>query len=216
MRPRRRVIARRRLLPRRIRHHPLVRGAAVVALVLVVLSVLQHTAGAALDQRRQWGAARDVIVARERITLGEVVSGDAVESVRWPVAMVPPDAVASSPAGRTAIATIEPGEAVLSSRLAPDGLRGVAALVPAGWRAIAIPVGPTVVALAVGDHVDLIAGFDVASTEAGESPALAVARDALVVGVDEERITVAVRDVDVARVAFAVISGTVVPALRST
>jgi hypothetical protein len=82
--------------------------------------------------------------------------------------------------------------------------------------AIAIPVGSAVVALQVGDRVDLIAGFDAASAEGGQSPALTVARDALVVDVDEERVTVAVREADAARVAFAVIAGTVVPALRST
>jgi Flp pilus assembly protein CpaB len=123
--------------------------------------------------------------------------------------------VSDSPVGRTAVATIEPGEALVSARLAPDGLRGVAALVPPEWRALAIPIGPTVVALSVGDHVDLIAGFDVGNVNAGQAPAFVVASDAIVVAVDEQRATVAVRERDAARVAFAIVAGTVVPALRS-
>src|SRR4051794_272143 len=215
MRSRRRVITRRRWLPRRVRHHPATRWVAAIALVLLVVGVAHRTAASALEARRRWGEARTVFVVRQRVAIGEVVDGDAVSPASWPAAMTPPDAVADDPAGRTAVAAIEPGEAVVRSRLAPDGLRGLAALVPAGARAMAIPVGPAVVPLAVGDHVDLIAGFDVAGATSDQSPALTVARDALVVAVDEQRITVAVGRDDVERVAFAVVAGTVVPALRT-
>jgi len=216
MRLRRRVIARRRLLPRRIRHHPAVRVTLVTVAVVLALStghrLVQHT----FDERHQWGDTRTVIIARHRIEVGAIVSADDVDTARWPLAVIPTGAFTESPAGRTAIATIESGEAILSARVAPDGLDGVAALVPAGWRAIAIPTGPAVVSLAVGDHVDLIAGFDAQSASNDESPTIAVARDALVVAVDEQRVTVAVRDSDASRVAFAVVAGTVVPALRAT
>jgi Flp pilus assembly protein CpaB len=204
--PRRRIIARRRRLPRRVRR------AAIVVCLLISTIAVRHAAAAALDERRQWGETRDVFVARTPIEMGHVVTSDAVTAVRWPRAVVPPDATTVSPVGRTAVATIERGEAVVTTRLAPDGLRGVAALVPSGWRALAIPVGPDVVALRVGDHVDLIAGF----VDTGQSPTLTVARDAVVVDVDEQRVTVVVSDVDAARVAFAIVSGTVVPALRAT
>jgi hypothetical protein len=73
-----------------------------------------------------------------------------------------------------------------------------------------------VVELSVGDHVDLIAGFDVTAANADHAPAFVVATDAIVVAADEQRVTVAVRDRDAARVAFAIVAGTVVPALRST
>jgi Flp pilus assembly protein CpaB len=215
MRIRRRVIARRRLLPRRIRHHPLVRFATAAVLVVLAASVIQRTAASAVQARRQWGEERTVVVARHRIALGAVVEADAVTTESWPAALVPAGAAEESPVGRTVIATIEPGEAVIAARLAPDGLRGVAALLPPGFRALAIPVGPSVVALAVGDHVDLIAGFDVASANRDEAPAFTVAEDAVVVAVDDQRVTVAVRDADVVRVAFAIVAGTVVPAVRT-
>ena len=216
MRIRRRVMVRRRLLPRRIRNHPVVRLTAVVALVLLGASIAQRAAATAMEERRRWGEERTVVVARDRILIGDVVEADAVTTQSWPVALVPAGAVETSPVGRTAAATIETGEAVVASRLAPEGLRGMAALVPPGWRALAIPVGPAVVALSVGDHVDLIAGFDVASATGDQAPAFTVADNAVVVAVDAERVTVAVREHDAERVAFAIVAGTVVPALRST
>jgi Flp pilus assembly protein CpaB len=216
MRIRRRVIARRRFLPRRVRHHPLVRLTAVVVLVLLAASIIQRTAASAVEARRRWGHDRTVVVARHRIAMGDVVEADAIVTQSWPAGLVPAGAVEGSPVGRTAVATIEPGEAVIVARLAPEGLGGVAALVPSGWRAMAIPVGPTVVALTVGDHVDLIAGFDVASANADEAPAFTVAENATVVAVDDRRVTVAVHESDATRVAFAIVAGTVVPALRAT
>jgi Flp pilus assembly protein CpaB len=216
MRIRRRVIARRRFVPRRIRHHPLVRAGAVIVLVLVGASVLQRTAATAIDARHRWGQERTVVVARHRIAMGEVIDSDAITTESWPTALVPAGAIEQSPVGLTVVAAIEPGEAVLQARIAPDGLHGIAALVPPGWRAMAVPVGPVVVALTVGDRVDLIAGFDAASASADQAPAFAVAENAIVVAVDEQRVTVAVREEDATRVAFAIVAGTVVPALRAT
>jgi Flp pilus assembly protein CpaB len=190
----------------------MVRVALAVMLVLGIMSLVNHS----LDARTRWGDTRTVFVARDHVDLGDVVNDDDVTVETWPVAVVPDGAVDASPAGRTAVAAIERGEAVVAARLAPDGLRGVAALVPDGWRAIAVPVGPAMVTLSVGDHVDLIAGFDASGSDGGGAPAFVIARDALVVAVDEEAVTVAVRDTDAARVAFAVVAGTVVPALRPT
>jgi Flp pilus assembly protein CpaB len=188
----------------------------VLALIGLAWSIVQRTAGTALDARDQWGRSRTVVVARQRIVMGSTIDGSAVAAASWPAAMVPEGAVTESPIGQTALATIEPGEAVNRARLAPVGLSGVAALVPPGWRALAIPVGPTVVDLSVGDQVDLIAGFDTASASGGRAPAFTVAERAVVVAVDERRVTVAVDADDAPRVAFAIVAGTVVPALRTT
>jgi Flp pilus assembly protein CpaB len=216
MRVRRRIIARRRLVPRRVRHHPLVRAAAVVAAAAVALTIANHMVDGVLDARRRWGEQRSVVVASRRIEIGDVVQEDAFELETWPNGVVPPTALETAPVGRVALAVIEQGEAIVATRLAPDGLRGMAALVPPGSRALAVPVGPSVLALHVGDRVDLIAGFDVAGSSAGGSPTLTVARDALVVAVDEDRVTVAVRESEAPHLAFAIVAGTIVPALRSS
>ena len=215
MRTRRRVTVRRRPLVRRLRYHPATRWLVVGMVVMVAATVVHRASAGAADARHRWGDTRTVAVARHRIPIGATIGADDVTTQSWPVALVPEGALDVAPSGRTATATIEAGEAVVAGRVAPDGLHGTTALVPAGWRALAIPVAPTVIALAVGDHVDLVAGFDVAGANADRSPSLTVARDALVVAVDEQRVTVAVRDDEAERVAFAVVAGTVVPALRS-
>ncbi|HEX4818854.1 MAG TPA: Flp pilus assembly protein CpaB [Acidimicrobiales bacterium] len=216
MRTRRRLTVRRRLLPPRLRYHPATRWIALAALLALAFAVLHRTSASAADERRQWGATRTVAVARHHIAMGSTIDAGDIESRSWPLAMIPDGAVESVLAGRTATATIEAGEAVLATRLAPDGVHGMAALVPTGWRALAVPVAPTVLTLAVGDHVDLIAGFDIGNATSDRSPTLVVARDAVVVAVDEQRVTVAVPDNDAERVAFAIVSGTVVPALRTS
>ena len=214
MRTRHRFTVRRRLLPPRLRYHPAVRWLALAALLALAVTVVHRASASAANERHQWGASRRVAVARHRITMGNVVDDGDVETRWWPVAMVPDGAVDSVPSGRTAAATIERGEAVLAARLAPQGRHGIAALTPDGWRALAVPVAPTVLTLTIGDHVDLIAGFDVGNATTDRSPSLVVARDAIVVAVDEQRVTVAVPDDDAERVAFAIVAGTVVPALR--
>lgn len=216
MRTRRRVIVRRRLLPHRLRRHPATRWVVAALVVVVPFTVAQRSAASAARERHRWGDTRVVAVARHRISIGDTISDDAVGTESWPAAVVPEGALETVPSGRTALATIEPGEAVLGARVAPDGAHGAAALVPSGWRALAIPVAPTVIALGVGDHVDLIAGFDVGNSGGDRSPSLVVARDAVVVAVDDQRVTVAVPDDDAERVAFAIVAGTVVPALRTS
>lgn len=216
MRVRRRVVVRRRLIPRRIRHHPLTRIATVTGIAAIGLLFARHTVDGTLDARRRWGEQRTVVVATQRIEIGDVVAEGTFSVESWPAGVIPSSALDVAPVGRTALAAIEPGEAIVSTRVAPEGLRGVAALVPVGYRALAVPVGPSVIALRVGDRVDLIAGFDVASSSGGGAPALTVARDALVVAVDEDRVTVAVRESEASHLAFAIVAGTIVPALRST
>ena len=215
MRTRRRLTVR-RLLPPRLRYHPAIRWLALAALLTVAVTVVHRTTASAADERHQWGATRTVAVANHRIAMGSTINGADVESRSWPIAMVPAGAVQTVPSDRTVTATIEAGEAVLVSRLAPDGVHGMVALVPDGWRALAVPVAPTVLTLTIGDHVDLIAGFDVGNANPDRSPSLVVARDAIVVAVDEQRVTVAVPDSDAERVAFAIVAGTVVPALRAS
>jgi hypothetical protein len=104
---------------------------------------------------------------------------------------------------------------VLAGRLAPEGLQGVAALVPTGWRALAMPAGRAALRLSVGDRVDLVAAVDGTTDDASESPSFVLADNALVVAVDDESVTVAVPAEDAPRVALGIVTGSVVPALRS-
>jgi Flp pilus assembly protein CpaB len=118
------------------------------------------------------------------------------------VGVLPEGPLAEAPVGGTALVPLAPGEPLLAAKLAPDGVSGVAALVPSGARAIGVPVGDAMPALQRGDRVDVLA------------PSV-VAADAVVLDVGELVITVAVIAADAPRVADALARGPVTLALAS-
>jgi Flp pilus assembly protein CpaB len=197
----------------------------VVALGVAGLSAhaLATTLTRAENARAQWGSSRSVVVARHRLDVGAVVHASDVTTASWPDALVPRGSVDNVGAieGRTVVEVIHPDEPLRTERLAPDGLHGVAALVPAGWRALAVPVGSAPLTLSVGDRIDLVAAVPDATASSGSSSSGApssfvLAANALVVAVDDRSVTVAVPADDAPRVALGIATGTVVPALRSS
>jgi Flp pilus assembly protein CpaB len=191
---------------RRARRHPAVFWTATALLALLTASSMSH----ALAAGRRFGPLRTAMVVRRPVPTGAVVSAADVRAARVPSRFVPDDA-ATDVVGRTAVAALLPGEVVQAGRLAPEGLHGVAALVPDGLRAVSVPTGDASAPVLVGDRVDVLATFDVAD-DAGD-PVVPVARAALVVDVREGAVTVAVMPSEAPRVAFAVARGTVTVAL---
>jgi Flp pilus assembly protein CpaB len=179
---------------------------AVALIAAVRVGRLDDDASA---RRAAWGASSVVVVASRDLAPGDVVAAADVVVDQWPVAVVPVGAVAEPPVGRTVVAPIVAGEAVVARRLAPAGLSGTAALVPDGMRAVAVPAGGSygleVPPLAVGDRVDVLVTVD--------GPADVVAHDAVVVAVGETATTIAVDASEVPDVAAAVALGTVTLAL---
>ncbi len=155
--------------------------------------------------RAAWGDPVEVVVAARDLDAGDVVQAADVRTERWPSAVVPGGAVDEAPLGRVLSADVVAGEALVGARLAPDGLSGPAALVPDGWRAVAVPssagFGAPVPPLRLGDRVDVLA------------PDL-VAAGAVVVAVDDEVVTIAVSADDAPAVAEAMAVAVVVLALR--
>jgi Flp pilus assembly protein CpaB len=188
-----------------------------VALGLFSAHAISSALAQAQAERARWGNSRSVLVAQRRLGPGDVLQPGDAEVSTWPVAMVPDGAMGDSndAVGRTVVDDIEPGEAVVSARLAPDGLHGTAALVPIGWRALAVPSGPAVVDLNVGDRIDLVAAVAGTSPENDDARPFVLCANALVVAVDDQSITVAVPADDAPRVALGIVSSSVIPALRS-
>ncbi|HUP70384.1 MAG TPA: Flp pilus assembly protein CpaB [Acidimicrobiales bacterium] len=197
---------------------------------------VSHQVGEASARAARLGGLRYVPVAARPIAAGRVLRPADVEVRRLPAAAVPDGAVARSPAGRPTLVPLAAGEVLLAAKLAPDGVRGLAALLPAGMRALAVPVDPAGLALERGHHVDVLATFDVdvgaggyagdsgdaGSVSGGDSepstggagaPTFAVATDALVLDAGEESVTIAVSSHEAPRVAFAIARGTVTLAL---
>jgi len=195
---------------RRITRSPIVFWIAALALAVTTGLAVSHLVGSAAAEAARYGSLRRAVVALHALAPGDVVEARDVETRAVPVAFLPRDALTAPPTGRTVVVPVFPGQALVQDQVAPHGLRGVAALLPRGARAVALPVGkgsrPPVHR---GDVVDVLATFDPDTVPAGDDPTFPVASGALVVDVAEESVTVAVRPEDAARVAFAVASGTV-------
>ena len=201
----------------RISRSPLAYWLVVVVLALLTGMVAARVAGHAGAMAARYGPLRPVVVAVHALEPGSVV-GDADVSLRQvPGSLVPDDAVrtADNAYGRTVVTPVFPGQALVAGQLAPDGRRGLAALLPPGSRAVAVPNGRPGLALVRGDLVDVLATFDPSGAIEGAPPTFPVALGALVVDVGDESAAVAVTPEEAARVAFALASGVVTLALAS-
>lgn len=161
-------------------------------------------------------SATSVVVATVTLEEGTVVDGDDVELRAVPSAALPAQVVtdADEVVGRQVTAAIFVGEPVVDGRLAPAGLLGIAAATPSGWSAFALPSDARLPAAAVGHRVDLYAPRPTSGVAgAAGGPADRIAHGAVVVAVDDQRVTVAVAPDDAPAVAAALVGSTVVLAV---
>ena len=176
------------------------RWLVALGLAVVAAAVVSQLTGQATATVAGWGHTRSVLVARHDLGPGRVITADDVVGRDLPDAAVPASAVT--------------GEIVSRQRLAPDGVQGIAALVPDGHRAVAVPTEGTGLVLRVGDRVDVFApgrtDGTVASRTDRTDPA---ATAALVVDVSATAVTIAVDRTEVAALARALGQGTPVLAL---
>jgi pilus assembly protein CpaB len=108
------------------------------------------------------GAVTQVAVASDDISLGEPLSGTMVHTVNWPTDSIPPGAFTDPKAldGRVLRASLQRGEPVLESKLAPVGTKGgLSAVIGEGHRAITVRVNDVVGVAGFalpGNYVDVI------------------------------------------------------------
>ncbi|MET0727107.1 MAG: SAF domain-containing protein [Acidimicrobiales bacterium] len=163
--------------------------------------------------RAAWGRSATVLVVERGLQAGDPIGPGDVSSVPRPQGTVPDGAVAALPDGAVARIELVPGEVLLDRRIAPLGLRGIAAALPIGTRAVAIPAEPGLVPpLMVGDRVDVLVAVAPEAAGAGP-PGFTVAEDALVVAVDEAAVTIAVARAEAPRIAVALGQAAVMLAL---
>ncbi len=200
---------------RRLARSPFAYWAAVVALAAFTAFTVAGQVGRAGAQADRYGGLRPVVVAARPVEAGAVVRSSDVVVRSMPASFLPEGAVraAGDVVGRTVVVPLFRGSAVVAANLAPDGLEGLAALLPAGARAVAVPTGSASVAVRRGDRVDVLATFD--PPPAGEDPTFPVAEAALVVDVGPEAVAVAVAPEEAVRVAYAIAAGVVTLALTA-
>lgn len=206
---------------RALRRSSVVWWTGAVVLSLVTASIVSGNLSRAAREADGWGTQRPVWVVRRAVPAGDVVVAADVTLSRRPKRVVPLGALgaSASPVGDATRVALVPGEFVVGDRLAARGVRGLAALVAPGYRAVAVPVDDASPQLRAGDRVDVIATFDVgdALEQAGEearTPAVAVAANAAVIAVTPKAATLAVTSREAPRVAFALARAAVTLSLR--
>ena len=203
---------RRRPLLLRLRRRPTPYWLATGLLAIATGLAVSTVTGRAEAAFERYGTSQRVAVAARDLVAGETIGRGDVELREVPSGLVPDGALDEIPAGQTVRAPVYAGEVVVAARLAPLGLRGTAALLPTGARAIAVPVdAATGLALDIGDSVDVLVALD--PSVAADEPAVTVARGAVVVAVGEASVTIAVTADEAPRLAFALSQGTVTLAL---
>ncbi len=200
---------------RRIARSPFAYWVAVVALAGFTAFTVAGQVGRAGTQAARYGGLRPVVMAARPVEAGSVVRPADVVVRSMPASFLPEGSLRApgEVVGRTVVVPLFRGAAVLAGNLAPDGLEGLVALLPAGARAVAVPTGSASVALRRGDRVDILATFD--PPPAGQDPTFPVAEAALVIDVGPEAVAVAVDPDEALRVAYAVAAGVVTLALTA-
>ncbi len=97
------------------------------------------------------GETVPVVLAARDLTLGTVLAQEDLQLIEWPATALPVG-YASTPeelVGQSLISDVSTNEAILRSKLAQDGLRGIIPLIPEGMRAMSIAV----------DQIVGVAGF---------------------------------------------------------
>lgn len=183
----------------------------LVAVALVTGVVVHRTTADAEATAARYGVRTTVAVVVRDLDAGDTVGSGDVALLERPVALVPEGAVTTDPTGRMVRAAVVAGEVLVDGRLADAGRSGTTALVPTGWRALAIPVTDAALPAGRGDRVDVIASFDPSAVDG--RPSRVVAEAAVVVDVADEALTVAVPARDATAVAFALANGIVTLAL---
>lgn len=191
-----------------LRRRPILYWSAAALVATVCALTVGGLTARAEQAASRYGGLRPVAIVIRPLAVGDEVAADDVRVERVPRAFVPAGALTAAPVGRTVVAPLYPGETVLAERLAPDGRRGVAALLPAGALAMAVPTGPSSLRLTTGDTVDVLA-------TAGDGSTRVVAGDAQVVDVRSATVTVAVGRGQAPAVATALTQATVTLALAA-
>jgi len=187
-----------------------------------VLAVVAGTLAAATVQRAEhvraaYGDTRHVPVADVDLPVGREVTDADLTWSDLPEALIPDD-VAAEATGRTVTEPVVAGEVLLERRLSGGTVDGTAALVTPGRRALALPVESAPPGLTVGDRVEAyapaVSSGSLADLARAQGPgARRVARDALVVAIDERSITVSVGGAEAPGLAAALLDGALTLAL---
>ena len=179
----------------------------VAAGVILVAAAVGHLVAEARATTRRWGTTRAILVISRPVGAGADLA-TATEPARWPVALVPTDAVIQLPAGARAAGPLAVGTPVTKVAVASRSSAGGALGPGSGRSTIAVALTPAHLTLTRGDTVEIWATYD-PSLAGGRSATRRVAGDAVVVSSRDRAAVLAVRRADVGEVARATATATI-------
>jgi Flp pilus assembly protein CpaB len=181
----------------------------------------------AAERQRAWGTATEILVVARDVPAGTALTDADLAPASWPRALLPEGALpATTPGrrggtdgvvGRVAADALVAGEVLVADRLAPEAFAHGGGVGPTG-RVVALPLELPAPPLAVGDRVDLLAPRPDGTEDPADlrtAPVAVVAEGAVVVGIDETVLAVAVEGRHVEEVVAALVHTTVVPVDRA-
>ena len=223
-----------------LRRRPIVYWTVTALVTIATALAIGGLTARAEHAAARFGGLRPVVIVVRPVGEGDAIAAADVRIERRPRSFVPDGALDSPPVGQSVLSALYPGEVLLGDRLAPSGLHGVAARLPAGTVGLAVPGGRAGLRVELGDLVDVLAttgvvaaapspapvvggGGPAAPTSAPPTPGATggdgatriVASGAKVVDVSEETVTVAVRETEAPLVATALTQATITLALSS-
>lgn len=175
----------------------------LVAVLATVAAALTGRVVADADAaRHRWGDTRAVLVADRPVAAGDPLDA-AVSTARWPVALVPSDALDALPDGARAVGPLASGSPLTDVAVAggPNGGGD-------GRQHIALPPGLTPLPVSVGDRIDVWATVD-ASLAEGRPGTRRVADGAEVLATGDDAVVVAVEPAAVGELTEAVALATI-------
>lgn len=157
----------------------------VLALAGLLATVVARAIATAEQAQRRWGDGATVVVAAHDLEAGAPLDGDALREVRWPLALIPADALRRAPPpGSTASAALAAGVSITEGAVRDPGRSD-------GRRTVALATSSAALPVEVGDRVDIWSIEDPASVPDGTERADRVARGAEVVRTIEGGVVVA-------------------------
>ncbi|UTY58811.1 Flp pilus assembly protein CpaB [Massilia sp. erpn] len=121
--------------------------ALIMMIVAIALAFLAVVMAAQWINAQAAGSTSKVAVAQTDISLGARINPDMIRMVDWPASVTPPGAINDPKvlASRVTRASIQRGEPLLESKLAPPGTQGgLSAVVAEGKRAMTVRVNDVI------------------------------------------------------------------------
>jgi len=131
------------------------RGTQLVAVLTVSIGIgafTAHLVGSARAAREQWATEIPALLAVRSIGADEEIDAGAVISVAALSSLTTEDALSALPSGARLAVDVAPRTVITDGLLAKD-----VAVVPEGWRTVAIPDDVVAPPLSVGQSVDVVA-----------------------------------------------------------